>query len=240
MAYSSSLSTLEGYKNLAPYQGLTLPEIEEKSCIINPYKSKRALDKGSVGRYLELVCGIQPSSNHTDFTDGDLKLFACQKSPNGLYKPKETMAITTELQAVRQGESTPFIDSRVYGKISKMVVVAFDKSHSYESSTLLDVSYVDLSDSKNTAMLDTLSQEYSRIESYLLKVCSDERLTLSTINGAESNKAVDSLLQIRTKDSKDKNGRYHPILSPSGRMISDKGRAFFFTKKALVEFLSLP
>ena len=47
-------------------------------------------------------------------------------------------------------------------------------------------------------------------------------LPLTTITG------LNNVLQIRTKDSKDRNGNYHPIIW-EGREISNKGFAFYLT-----------
>ena len=45
---------------------------------------------------------------------------------------------------------------------------------------------------------------------------------LTTITG------LNKVLQIRTKDSKDRNGNYHPIIW-EGKEISNKGYAFYLT-----------
>ena len=47
---------------------------------------------------------------------------------------------------------------------------------------------------------------------------------LSTITG------LNGVLQIRTKDSKDRHGNYHPI-KWEGKEISNKGYAFYLTSK---------
>ena len=47
-------------------------------------------------------------------------------------------------------------------------------------------------------------------------------LPLQTITG------LNKVLQIRTKDSKDRNGNYHPIIW-EGKEISNKGFAFYLT-----------
>ena len=55
----------------------------------------RTANKGNVGQRLETLLGIPNSPACLDCSDGELKLFPVKKLANGVFSPKETIAITT-------------------------------------------------------------------------------------------------------------------------------------------------
>ena len=66
----------------------------------------RISNKGDVGQRLETLLGIPNSSACLDCSDGELKLFPVKKLANGVFSPKETIAITT--RGLKHDKQRPF------------------------------------------------------------------------------------------------------------------------------------
>ena len=134
---------------------------------------------------------------------------------------KLTDLVDGELKSFTKGESiavtqlrhtlpeifnnTPFNQSKLGIKISRTLYVAFDRQNNFLGTA-------------------THTETNKRIEEDYNDICDSIRntTTLKTFTGRNG------ILQIRTKDSKDKNGNYHPIIW-EGQQISDKGFAFYLT-----------
>ena len=134
---------------------------------------------------------------------------------------KLTDLVDGELKSFTKGESvavtqlrhtltevfnnTPFNKSKLGIKISRTLYVAFDRQNNF------------LGTATHTKTNPLIEEDYNDICDFIRNT-----KTLKTFTGRNG------ILQIRTKDSKDKNGNYHPIFW-EGQQISDKGFAFYLT-----------
>ena len=136
---------------------------------------------------------------------------------------KLTDLVDGELKSFTKGESvavtqlrhtltevfnnTPFNKSKLGIKISRTLYVAFDRNNNF------------LGTATHTKTNKLIESDYYDICDYIRNA-----KTLHTFTGNNG------ILQIRTKDSKDRNGNYHPIIW-NGKEISNKGYAFYLTGK---------
>ena len=162
-------------------------------------------NKGVRGQLLELALGIPNSSKLTDLVDGELKSFT----------KGESVAVTQLRHTLTEVfNNTPFNQSKLGIKISRTLYVAFDRQNNFLGTTTLTP--------------DTAPEHYELLQNDFDFIANRIRESfynkseLHTING------INGLLQIRTKDSKDRNGNYHPI-KWEGKEISNKGFAFYLT-----------
>ena len=134
---------------------------------------------------------------------------------------KLTDLVDGELKSFTKGESvavtqlrhtltevfnnTPFNQSKLGIKISRTLYVAFDRQNKF------------LGTATHTKTNPLIEEDYNDICDYIRTAT-----TLKTFTGRNG------ILQIRTKDSKDRNGNYHPI-KWEGKEISNKGFAFYLT-----------
>ena len=100
---------------------------------------------------------------------------------------------------------TPFNQSKLGIKISRTLYVAFDRNNNF------------LGTATHTETNKLIEEDYNDICDFIRNT-----KTLKTFTGRNG------ILQIRTKDSKDRNGNYHPIFW-EGQQISNKGFAFYLT-----------
>jgi DNA mismatch repair protein MutH len=136
---------------------------------------------------------------------------------------KLTDLVDGELKSFTKGESvavtqlrhtlpeifnkTPFNQSKLGIKIARTLYVAFDRNNNF------------LGTATHTETNPLIEEDYNDICDYIRNTT-----TLKTFTGRNG------ILQIRTKDSKDKNGNYHPI-KWEGQELSNKGFAFYLTGK---------
>ena len=134
---------------------------------------------------------------------------------------KLTDLVDGELKSFTKGESvavtqlrhtlpeifnnTPFNKSKLGIKISRTLYVAFDRQNNF------------LGTATHTETNKLIEEDYNDICDFIRNT-----KTLKTFTGRNK------VLQIRTKDSKDKKGNYHPI-KWEGKEISNKGFAFYLT-----------
>ena len=134
---------------------------------------------------------------------------------------KLTDLVDGELKSFTKGESiavtqlrhtlpeifnhTPFNQSKLGIKISRTLYVAFDRNNNF------------LGTATHTNQNPFIESDYNDICDYIRNT-----KTLNTFTGHNG------ILQIRTKDSKDRNGNYHPIFW-EGQQLSNKGFAFYLT-----------
>ena len=134
---------------------------------------------------------------------------------------KLTDLVDGELKSFTKGESvavtqlrhtlpeifnnTPFNKSKLGIKISRTLYVAFDRQNNF------------LGTATHTETNKLIEEDYNDICEFVRNT-----KTLKTFTGKNK------VLQIRTKDSKDKKGNYHPI-KWEGKEISNKGFAFYLT-----------
>ena len=134
---------------------------------------------------------------------------------------KLTDLVDGELKSFTKGESiavtplrhtltevfnkTPFSQSKLGIKISRTLYVAFDRQNNF------------LGTATHTKTNPLIEEDYNDICDYIRTAT-----PLKTFTGRNG------ILQIRTKDSKNKKGQYNPI-TWKGQQISNKGFAFYLT-----------
>ena len=185
---------------------LTLRETENRIKTTNfDSLPKPRKNKGVRGQLLELALGIPNSSKLTDLVDGELKSFT----------KGESIAVTQLRHTLPEiFNNTPFNQSKLGIKISRTLYVAFDRNNNFLGTATH-------TETNNPTVL--IEGDYQYI-CEIIRHRIANGLPLTTITG------LNGVLQIRTKDSKDKNGNYHTIIC-EGQKISDKGFAFYLTGK---------
>ena len=122
------------------------------------------------------------------------------------YTKGESVAVTQLRHTLTEVfNNTPFNQSKLGIKISRTLYVAFDRNNNF------------LGTATHTKTNPLIEEDYNDICDYIRNT-----KTLKTFTGRNG------ILQIRTKDSKDRNGNYHPIFW-EGQQISNKGFAFYLT-----------
>ena len=122
------------------------------------------------------------------------------------YTKGESVAVTQLRHTLTEVfNKTPFNQSKLGIKISRTLYVAFDRNNNF------------LGTATHTKTNPLIEEDYKDICDYIRNTT-----TLKTFTGRNG------ILQIRTKDSKDRNGNYHPI-KWEGKEISNKGFAFYLT-----------
>ena len=164
-------------------------------------------NKGVRGQLLELALGIPNSSKLTDMVDGELKSFT----------KGESIAVTQLKHTLPQiFDKTPFSQTKIGIKLQQTLYVGFDRQNNFLGTTTLTP--------------DTAPEHYELLQNDFDFIANRIRESfynkseLHTING------LNGLLQVRTKDSKDRNGNYHPIYW-KGQKLTNKGFAFYLTGK---------
>ena len=195
---------------------LTLRETQNKLQNTNfEVLPKPRKNKGVRGQLLELALGIPNSSKLTDLVDGELKS----------YTKGESVAVTQLRHTLTEVfNKTPFNQSKLGQKLYNTIYVAFDRNNNYLGTKVYE---------GNNKLIES---DYWDI-CYYISETYEERKTLRTYTGRNG------ILQIRTKDSNDRNGNYHPIIW-EGQQISDKGFAFYLTgryaKTIVLRIVSIP
>ena len=105
-----------------------------------------------------------------------------------------------------------FNDSKVGKKLKRTLYVGFDRKNNYIDS-------IELNETTDKTHYKELEEDFNFICEKIRKC--EELSTTTGLNG---------LLQIRTKDSKDKKGNYHPVFW-EGKQLSNKGYAFYLCGK---------
>ena len=124
------------------------------------------------------------------------------------YTKGESVAVTQLRHTLTEVfNKTPFNQSKLGIKISRTLYVAFDRNNNF------------LGTATHTETNKLIEQDYNDICEFVRSA-----KTLHTFTGRNG------VLQIRTKDSKNKKGQYNPI-KWEGQQISNKGFAFYLTGK---------
>lgn len=219
------MNTETAYSLLAPLSNKNLVDVISKEDY--NYLIEHNTDKGCVGRIIEHTIGLKFTSNRLDFKDGELKTFKCKI--NGM--PKETIAITMINSDFDDLLFQKFEETHLYSKIKNMILIPMYKGSfsDIDNIKIFNVLHVKLFEEKYKKILNQIREDFYKIINEM-KILLDNGKMLKTISG--------KYLQIRTKDSCDKNKKYHPIFSKTyNRVVSEKGRAFFFKKDFLIDIL---
>ena len=122
------------------------------------------------------------------------------------YTKGESVAVTQLRHTLTEVfNNTPFNQSKLGIKISRTLYVAFDRQNNF------------LGTATHTEPNKLIEEDYNDICDYIRTAT-----TLKTFTGRNG------ILQIRTKDSKNKKGQYNPI-TWKGQTLSNKGFAFYLT-----------
>lgn len=165
---------------------------------------KPGRNKGSRGQLLETALGVANSSNLTDLIDGEIKS----------YTVGETIAVTQVkhcLPDIIDG-SVEFEDSKVGQKLAQTIYVAFTRDNDYVGTKVVN-------EELDSQHYQQLAEDYGYIAAQI-KAAYVTGSELHTITGPNK------LLQIRTKASKDKYGKYTPLCY-NGVELKDKYMAFY-------------
>ena len=165
---------------------------------------KPGRNKGGRGQLLETALGVANSSNLTDLIDGEIKS----------YTVGETIAVTQVkhcLPDIIDG-TVEFEDSKVGQKLAQTIYVAFTRDNDYVGTKVVN-------EELDSQHYQQLAEDYGYIAAQI-KAAYVTGSELHTITGPNK------LLQIRTKASKDKYGKYTPLCY-NGVELKDKYMAFY-------------
>ena len=165
---------------------------------------KPGRNKGGRGQLLETALGVANSSDLTDLVDGEIKTFTVG----------QTIAVTQVkhcLSDIIDG-TIEFEDSKVRQKLAQTIYVGFTSNNAYVGTELLN-------EEVDPQHYQELAEDYSFIAAQI-KAAYASGIELHTITGPNK------LLQIRTKASKNKYGKYTPLCY-NGVELKDKYMAFY-------------
>ena len=164
-------------------------------------------NKGGRGLWVEEQLGMKQSSQLNDFDDGELKAF----------KEGQTIAVTMVQHCLDEilDRSVSYSESNVGKKLYNVLFVKFAKTGEFVKS-LVSNSQI------HRELHYKLSEDYNYICAEIRRRY-DNNEELTTINGKHK------LLQIRTKASKTRLGKYVP-LEYNGKRLKDKAMAFYLTR----------
>ncbi len=185
-------------------------------------------NKGNVGQLLLKYIGLSLDSNLCDFEDGELK--TNKTHSNGI--PAETMFIT-QISGIIDELVAPtpkvFEESNLYIKIRNLVYLPIVK----DSKDVGDWYFIDA----YHIQAPIGSELFSRFESDYYSICKQLRSHIENDSDGFIHTSNGELIQVRSKDAKDKSGKYHPIFSKTfNRYISNKNHSFYFKKEFMKEF----
>ena len=172
------------------------------------------VNKGVVGQIIEKQIGLNLSSDLLDFEDGELKSNKFLKG-----KPSETLAVPQVghvLPDIAAEVSWP--NSKVLKKISSFIFLPIHKDIPEPKSWVIGKA-VHFTKKDYPLQYKMLGEDYESISSQI-KTVLNKNGELHTFNGPNA------YLQIRTKDSRDSSGNYHP-LKYNGIQLSNKNYAFY-------------
>ena len=164
-------------------------------------------NKGGRGLWVEEQLGMKQSSQLNDFEDGELKAF----------KEGQTIAVTMVQHCLNEilDRGVSYSESNVGKKLNNVLFVKFAKTGQFVKS-------LESNSQIHRELHYKLSEDYNHIcEEIRRRYDNNEELT--TINGKHK------LLQIRTKASKTRLGKYVP-LEYNGKRLKDKAMAFYLTR----------
>ena len=186
---------------------MLLSEAEVKLNSIDKDKAPiPARNKGGRGLWIEEQLGMKQSSQLNDFDDGELKAF----------KEGQTIAVTMLQHCLKEiiESRVSYNSSNVGKKLNNVLFVKFAKSGKFVKSLVSNLQ-------THQELHTKLREDYEFICNEIRRRY-DNNEELNTINGKHN------LLQIRTKASKTKLGKYVP-LEYNGRRLKDKAMAFYLT-----------
>ncbi len=184
------------------------------------------VNKGVVGQIVEKKIGVSLSSDLLDFEDGELK---SNKFLNG--KPAETLAVTQVGHLLPEIEGAiPWPNSMLLKKITSFIFLPIHKDEPEPKKWIIGKA-THFSKGSFPHQYASLAEDYLAISLQIREVII-KKGELHTLNGPNK------YLQIRTKDSKDAAGKYHPI-KYKGIILSSKNYAFYLRPHFLNDILKI-
>lgn len=186
-------------------------------------------NKGKVGQVLELALGLKNTNKNIDFEDGELKTNKCDEYGN----PLETICVTQISSMIDElYEKKKFKDTRLYEKISNVLYVLVCKEGNPEEWKFIETINININSYKYKELREILESDYSFI-------CDKIHEDIDSIGRIKTTSG--KYLQIRTKDSKDKNTKeYHHIYSKiKNKYVSNKNYAFYLKKNFIKDIRSI-
>lgn len=184
------------------------------------------VNKGQSGQMIELSSGLLLSSSQLDCEDGELKTNKVKSDG----KPSETIFITQISKEIDNLLSIqPFEKSHIKKKISNLLYVPICKEGNQSEWYVMP--YIHVSED-NPKFYDL----YKQIEQDYYDICNGLNNHINTSQDGYIHTTNGKYIQVRSKDSKRKNGLYNPIYSNTyNRYISNKNHAFYFKKEFVYE-----
>lgn len=184
-------------------------ELRLKSQVIKDMGSN--VNKGLYGQQVERSIGLKCSNKPLDFIDGELKTFS----------NKQTIAITS--LDINDLVENSFNDSKLFKKIRNVIFYCRDTA----KTKTINIGEMPI-------LLNELEKQYNHIRTNIIQII-ERNEKLHTINGVNgfSRQGKYDLIQIRTKDGKKSTPiKYKDVI------ISDRRRAFYFTRNFTRMFLN--
>ena len=220
MATNTQITSDIASAHIASVVGLRF--IEFMSAEDLAYINSHRQDKGVIGIVLERLCGLPQNSRPLDFIDGaDLK--SVHTTATG--DPRESIAITQAglLDDIIDGHAD-FATSHVGEKVRRTLLVGICRNGRNPENWFFTFCFMmDLSQDEWSEFAEELEDNYGFVQDL-----TQERLERNgRIRGTDGRRHV---LQIRTKDSKDSHGNYHPIVSEAYGEVANKRHAWYLTR----------
>ncbi len=178
-----------------------------------------AHDKGEAGRMLQSMLGIAHDNNALDLEDGELKTVqvkVVKDKHENLVRCQETIAVS-QLPRELDHADDPAVIERVLGKLANTVIVEHlvfpDGRRIWGSVFRIDAR-------RDITLMVALTLDYSNLINAL-------RTDAKFLGALHTRHA--SLLEVRTKDSKNSAGNYTPM-TLDGVQISNMRRALYLSK----------
>jgi DNA mismatch repair protein MutH len=119
-------------------------------------------NKGKAGNHLESITGIPTSSDCLDCSDGEAKTFPVKLLKNGMYVPKETIAVTMLTKSLAY---ETFENSKCFKKLSKVLYVPYLRER--DKIMYLKPTVIDLTQDKD--LCEQLKKDYELIQQHFIK-----------------------------------------------------------------------
>ncbi len=197
------------------------PERDIQTIIIN---------KGKTGQLLELALGKQLDNANLDFEDGELKTNKC----DSLGNPKETVFITQISSIIDELlNEKPFETTHLYEKISNLLYVPVCKDGDPHDWKFFTPIHIDLERHEFSSLMDIWQDDY-------YSICKQLKLSIETSPDGFIHTSNGKHIQVRSKDSKGKDGTYNAIYSNIyNRPISNKNHAFYFKRQFVFDIRNM-
>ena len=205
------MNTEEAFKKINMLKGKSIDSID-------------LINKGNDGQRVMTAIGLANDSRPLDFDDGDLKT---NKHLKG--KPSETLFISQIKKRIGEFENgLKFHDSWIYAKIKRFVYLPIHKDNS--PNHVIGIPQL-ISEEIYPDLYKKIEEDFNYV-SLNIQNCIQNKEALHTTTGPNN------FLQIRSKDSKKKDGTYNAIVFNEHQLYS-KNMAFYFTIPFLKELKKL-